>query len=230
MLAASLELDIGPEALSRGCYLANKVSFTRPCRHVHGICAFSIPCALNIVFDAARRKPFSFHLLPSSFFAPSSSFSLQSNLLLSLALSVSPLDHQQPPRAGQKNYFDLISQINLSARGRTLSLLSTSSSGSALSLSLFLSLVILYGRLGMVSARTWPGKKSSLANWAPRERAEGDFWSQKHASYAKSLCNTSPSNGDIFYGPWGKVVPRRRDICEGERRVIRDSGNFSRRF
>lgn len=86
----------------------------------------------------------------------------------------------------------------------------------SLSLCLFLSLVILYGRLGMVSARTWPGKKSSLANCAPRERAEGDFWSQKHASYAKSLCNTSPANGDIFYGPWGKVVPRHRDIVRRE--------------
>lgn len=146
MLAASLELDIGPQALSRGCYLANKVSFTRPCRHVHGICAFSIPCALNIVFDAARRKPFSFHLLPSSFFV------VLLNLIYS-SLSLSP-SNQVPAAAPreQKNYFDLISQINLSARGRTLSLLAARSSRLVLlDLSLFLSLVILYGRLGMVS-------------------------------------------------------------------------------
>lgn len=121
MLAASLEPDIGPEPLSRGCYLANKVSFTRLCRHVHGICAFSIPCALNIVFDAARRKPFLL-LPPPTFLLLLPRRPSPSNLIHSSS-SPLPTKFQQPPRVGQKNYFDLISRINLSARGRTLFLL-----------------------------------------------------------------------------------------------------------
>lgn len=226
-LGRRFSLISGPKH-SRGCYLANKVSFTRPCRHVHGICGvfyaervkYCLWCNPSEALLLLFLRSSSFNIASSTYPSPTREIN-QSNLLLSPSFFF-----QQLPRAPIKNYFDLISQINLSCFGRvanpfphrdspTVSLLHVPS-------------LSFYEPLSTHRAPARGQVRSLSRGRAARDHAEPDFWSQKHASYAKSLRNTSLANGDIFYGPWGKVVARYP--APAARREFVSRASFRREF